>query len=250
MSTLRLQRPNKENLVSDNLPSDRVVQLRIAGKSYAEVSAATGISHFMCRRICKRAYLKGQVTAEQIRHKPIARKPRFSDAEYNSRWISRLKSRCAISESGCWIWQGILTSNGYAQDQYRGKTISVHRQMYKVTRGVEIPKKPQRSVCHTCDVRPCINPDHLWLGSQKENLADSVRKGRHQETKKTECERGHPFTPENTYYAKGREGRGARHCKACQRGRQRVLKGWPVEVAYSMPAQPLGYLINPNRRAA
>jgi hypothetical protein len=111
----------------------------------------------------------------------MRRKPRFkagvpwnkpmSDAEY----IERLKSRCVISESDCWLYQGTLGWKGYGQISYRNKQWGTHRLSYTLHRG-PIPKGMH--VCHTCDVRNCCNPDHLWLGTDKDNMQDASRKGR------------------------------------------------------------------------
>lgn len=63
-----------------------------------------------------------------------------------------------------------------------------------------------------CDVPACINPNHLWLGTHAENMADMNRKGRNAMSSKTHCKRGHPFTPENTFKQPG-----GRACRICQR---------------------------------
>jgi hypothetical protein len=70
-----------------------------------------------------------------------------------------------------------------------------------------------RIVCHHCDNRKCFNPDHLFIGTQKDNQVDSVRKKRHYNVRKTHCKRGHAYSPENTYITK----RGGRSCRTCHR---------------------------------
>ena len=83
-------------------------------------------------------------------------------------------------ETGCWVWQGCLSDNGYARASYKGKTQSLHRLVYTLLVG-EIPKGLM--ACHKCDVRACCNPDHIFIGTQSENMKDMYRKGRFNRTK-------------------------------------------------------------------
>jgi hypothetical protein len=80
-----------------------------------------------------------------------------------------------IPYSGCWIWSGGLNSTGYGCAVYEGKQQLVHRIVYKLTKG-EIPAGMY--VCHKCDIRSCINPDHLFLGTSKDNTQDAILKNR------------------------------------------------------------------------
>lgn len=75
----------------------------------------------------------------------------------------------------CWLWQAAVIHNGYGQFTYKYKGIKAHRFSYELYKG-EIPKG--MLVCHSCDVRNCVNPDHLWLGTQKDNIQDMFKKGR------------------------------------------------------------------------
>jgi hypothetical protein len=86
--------------------------------------------------------------------------------------------------SGCWLWQRSVQRNGYGQIGSGGKyggMRNTHRVSWEVHRG-EIPAGMQ--VLHRCDVKICVNPDHLFLGTQAENLRDMDAKGRRRQVNK------------------------------------------------------------------
>lgn len=172
---------------------------------------------------------------------------RLTDAAYNAVWLTRVTEMTARGADGCWTWLGNKAHNGYGQVQYRGRAHIVHRKVYEVVYGIKIDRWIY--VCHRCDVKLCINPEHLWLGTPKENIHDSVRKRRHAELRKTHCDRGHEFTPENTILRKTAIGTPCRVCRACERIRSRLSLGWTLEEATSLPVTPPGYRRGERRRA-
>jgi hypothetical protein len=81
-----------------------------------------------------------------------------------------------ITECGCQIWMAGVDGHGYGQIRLNGKMEGAHRASWRLVNG-SIPSGLH--VLHRCDVPPCINPSHLFLGTQADNMADMYRKRRH-----------------------------------------------------------------------
>lgn len=78
---------------------------------------------------------------------------------------------------GCWEWGGNRMSNGYGRIGVDRKKVLAHRASWLIHNG---PIPDGVFVCHHCDNPPCVNPDHLFLGTQRDNIHDMLAKGRHQ----------------------------------------------------------------------
>lgn len=98
------------------------------------------------------------------------------DEGVRDRFLSKLKN----GENGCIEWTDALNSNGYGDISVGGKSsekVMAHRWAMGFSHGgVIIPSEVL--VCHHCDNRSCVNPAHLFLGSQQDNMTDMKNKGR------------------------------------------------------------------------
>lgn len=87
----------------------------------------------------------------------------------------RLLSKYIVLDNGCWLYTGGWNSGGYGNIWDNGTTRSAHVVSFEIHKG---PVPAGMSVLHTCDNRPCINPDHLFAGTTQDNIDDMVTKGR------------------------------------------------------------------------
>lgn len=89
--------------------------------------------------------------------------------------IDRLYSKAEILSCGCWRYTGGLNGAGYGNIWDEGRTRSAHVVSFEIHNG---PVPEGLSVLHSCDYKPCINPDHLFAGTTQDNIDDMINKGR------------------------------------------------------------------------
>jgi hypothetical protein len=77
---------------------------------------------------------------------------------------------------GCWLWKGKPKPGGYGQIRVDGRTYGAHVFSWMIHHGA-VPRG--YVICHKCDVRLCVNPEHLFIGTYKDNEADKIAKKRH-----------------------------------------------------------------------
>jgi len=123
----------------------------------------------------------------------------------------------------CWNWIGAGSTKAafaYGQIRFAGRLCPAHRIVCHVL--VDALGSNDQAL-HRCDNPRCVRPDHLFRGSQADNIRDCSAKDRIQRQRATwtHCLNGHPFTPENTYKRKDRV---ARQCRTCRRAAQRRYK--------------------------
>lgn len=126
---------------------------------------------------------------------------------------------------GCWLWTGSRFVNGYGQMRVRktGLNVQAHRFSWSLHQQADPPLG--MFVCHHCDNRQCVRPDHLFLGDHAANMRDMAQKGRASRHRGavTHCPRGHAYDGPSVPGQK-------RDCRVCHRlasrHRKRKKRGW------------------------
>ncbi len=145
--------------------------------------------------------------------------------------LDRFMNKVNKSDNGCWLWTGGTRGIGrYGHFWSNGKLMAAHRFSFETFMG---PIPPNFSVCHSCDVTLCVNPDHLFLGTVKDNIHDALAKGRMLSPQGygvppwraslTHCMNGHEYTEGNTLFRPANVTR-KRTCRICRKEYERVRR--------------------------
>lgn len=157
----------------------------------------------------------------------------------------RLRARLLVTPSGCWEWQGSRHPTGYGRIALSHSTSDrTHRVAYRLWVG---PIADGLFVCHACDNPPCCNPEHLFLGTSRENTLDASQKGRLSKARRAVCVRGHELLPDNIYL---RPDNGKRMCLRCHHERARSWRTANYVPKTRTPPThcPAGHEYPPDRR--
>lgn len=124
--------------------------------------------------------------------------------------IARFYSKIVVGT--CWLWNAPTDKDGYGQFHVKKKGYRAHKFSYVIHVG-DVPEG--KVVMHSCDNSSCVRPSHLRPGTQKENVQESVKRGRHSWRRRSHCVNGHAYSAANTYLDK----KGVRACRICMRDR-------------------------------
>ena len=132
----------------------------------------------------------------------------------HDRILTILEEKTSInSQTGCWEWMGTITKEGYGRVTIDQKQHYVHRLSAMVFHGYR-PEFKSLIVLHKCGTKNCWHRDHVYVGTQTDNMQDKSRDITH-------CPQGHEYTPENTYIYAQKKGGSGRGCKICRVERTR-----------------------------
>lgn len=116
--------------------------------------------------------------------------------------------------AGCWEWKGYLDDKGYGRFKMKNKTIRAHRASLLV-HGIDLK---DNHVLHHCDNARCVNPEHLYVGTNDDNVNDRIERRRYPNMNKEKCIKGHALSGSNLYVQRKT---GYRYCIECQKIRSK-----------------------------
>lgn len=118
-----------------------------------------------------------EMPKEQVKHRckhSLCCNPEHLITGVEQRFWSKVDKR---GPDECWPWKGVRSSDGYGAFKIKGVFVGAHRVAYAIHARISLEQIPAE-VCHHCDNPPCVNPDHLFLGTHQDNMTDRNKKGR------------------------------------------------------------------------
>lgn len=127
-----------------------------------------------------------------------------SSPEFRDRFWSKVKVGRPLQ---CWPWRGNRDNKGYGRLRVQRRYLKAHRLAWALFN----ERWPELHVLHSCDNPWCCNPLHLREGTDADNMRDRDSRGRHGNSRKTQCPQGHPYDAKNTHWYLGKY----RKCRIC-----------------------------------
>jgi hypothetical protein len=121
--------------------------------------------------------------------------------------LKAIFQNCKVSGTGCVEWTRYININGYPMLSFKSKPMKGTKLVWLLTKGM----LPTKWLLHKCDNRKCLNIDHLYEGSAKDNMRDQLQRNRHHFASRTHCKEGHPLSGSNLI----KDGH-SRRCRICR----------------------------------
>ena len=166
-----LKRGQKSCGCMNPIPKPPPRKMDLIGKKFNFLTAISWIggdqSYWLCKCICGKEI--------KIQRHDLLRNKRKSCGCIKPNHKSTIDKflKKVLKTETCWIWKGALNNHGYGQFSINYKNITSHRASWIFHKG-EIPKG--KLICHHCDNRKCVNPEHLYIGTHKTNALDRVKR--------------------------------------------------------------------------